>query len=392
MLNKILTLIQSSHKEQIFKVVLDDFFSWRKSINHIHLYDAILATYRWICQAQDVTPDGGCAASYHLINGWRPSYPETTGYIIPTMLNIADVYRLDIARDRALKMSDWECKIQLSSGAVQGGDLRNEPFPAVFNTGQVIFGWVAAYQESFHEPYILSALRAANWLLSVQDKDGAWRQGLSKLTSASTHTYNVRTAWALIVLGQVVDKRSYIESGEANLDWCLTQQLPNGWFANTGFHEGEPPLLHTIGYTIEGLLESGVLLGKDLYKKAATQAAMKLLSILEKNDVLSGRYDEDWLPTVRWRCLTGEAQMALIWLRLWEITGDQRFLQAGTFVNKQLMNLQKLESKFTGVAGGMKGSHPIWGGYMSYAYPNWAAKFFLDSLLLEMAICSEIEK
>ena len=31
----------------------------------------------------------------------------------------------------------------------------------------------------------------------------------------------------------------------------------------------------------------------------------------------------------------------------------------------------------------MKGSHPINGGYMTYRYPNWAAKFFMDGLMLE---------
>ena len=31
--------------------------------------------------------------------------------------------------------------------------------------------------------------------------------------------------------------------------------------------------------------------------------------------------------------------------------------------------------------GGIKGSHPIWGGYDPFRYPNWAAKFFVDALL-----------
>jgi hypothetical protein len=28
------------------------------------------------------------------------------------------------------------------------------------------------------------------------------------------------------------------------------------------------------------------------------------------------------------------------------------------------------------------GSQPIWGEYLRYRYPNWAAKFHLDALLL----------
>ncbi|MBC8072612.1 MAG: hypothetical protein IAG13_30100, partial [Deltaproteobacteria bacterium] len=32
--------------------------------------------------------------------------------------------------------------------------------------------------------------------------------------------------------------------------------------------------------------------------------------------------------------------------------------------------------------GAIKGSHPIWGGYSPFTYPNWATKFFVDALLL----------
>ena len=34
--------------------------------------------------------------------------------------------------------------------------------------------------------------------------------------------------------------------------------------------------------------------------------------------------------------------------------------------------------------GAVTGAHPVWGRYMSFAAPNWAAKFFLDGLMLEL--------
>ena len=36
-------------------------------------------------------------------------------------------------------------------------------------------------------------------------------------------------------------------------------------------------------------------------------------------------------------------------------------------------------------AGGLPGSFPTWGQYMRFALPNWAAKFYLDALLLQTA-------
>src|SRR5688572_31712126 len=57
-----------------------------------HLQSAI----DWIVAAQDATPDDGIARGYSVAYnpyfgsaGWQASYPETTGYIIPTLLEAA---------------------------------------------------------------------------------------------------------------------------------------------------------------------------------------------------------------------------------------------------------------------------------------------------------------
>jgi len=38
----------------------------------------------------------------------------------------------------------------------------------------------------------------------------------------------------------------------------------------------------------------------------------------------------------------------------------------------------------SGIVGGVKGSFPVNGWYGAYEYLNWAAKFSIDSNLLEM--------
>jgi hypothetical protein len=108
---------------------------------------------KWICRAQDAFPDGGVARSYSLaynpyfgLKGWVYSYPETTGYIIPTMFDYAHLTGSDEIFDRAIHMADWECDVQMESGAVQGGTIDQTPTPAIFNTGQVIFGWLSAFR------------------------------------------------------------------------------------------------------------------------------------------------------------------------------------------------------------------------------------------------------
>ena len=52
----------------------------------------LAAAIEWLVRAQDATPDGGISRGFSLAwhpyfggRGWQPSYPETTGYIIPTL-------------------------------------------------------------------------------------------------------------------------------------------------------------------------------------------------------------------------------------------------------------------------------------------------------------------
>src|SRR5579871_6154207 len=56
---------------------------------------AVEAGLEWLGRAQDesATADGGVARHYGLRDGWAPSYPETTGYIIPTLLEQAELRR-----------------------------------------------------------------------------------------------------------------------------------------------------------------------------------------------------------------------------------------------------------------------------------------------------------
>ena len=62
----------------------------------------------WLGRAQDcsASADGGVARHYSLINGWGTSYPETTGYIVPTMLAYAKLSGDEQARNRAKRMLD----------------------------------------------------------------------------------------------------------------------------------------------------------------------------------------------------------------------------------------------------------------------------------------------
>jgi len=151
----------------------------------------LVAAIDWLARAQDVTPDGGIARGYSLAwdpyfesKGWQPAYPETTGYIIPTLYEAArHLQRPDLAA-RAERAARWELEIQLASGAVRGGVIGQETSPAVFNTGQVLLGWLAAFAETGSGIFAGGARRAACYLLATLDEDGVWRRGNSRFANS----------------------------------------------------------------------------------------------------------------------------------------------------------------------------------------------------------------
>jgi hypothetical protein len=320
------------------------------------------------------------------------AYPETTGYIIPTFFAYAVWSGNEEYRRRAVRMAEWEVDVQIENGAVQGGVVDFPPTPAIFNTGQVLFGWSRAFLETGNEAFRNAAARAANFLVSAQDADGAWRREGSKYARPGINLYDARTAWGLIEAYRVTGNQRHREAGRRNLEFVLSRQCSNGWFPNCCLDDDQRPLLHTIAYTIEGLLEAGVLFEEHRFVDAARRPLDVLLSLQRSDGSLAGRFDCNWRPVAGWTCLTGDAQIALCWLRLFEFTGSKKYLEAARRMNRFVMATQDLKSSNRGVRGGIKGSYPIWGAYSPYEYPNWAAKFFVDALLMEVKLTQQETK
>ncbi len=354
----------------------------------------------WLCVAQDSTPDGGVSRSYHLaklpyfnFTGWAPSYAETTGYIIPTFINAASVLDKPELEERAITMADWESSVQMSSGAVCAG-LDLDPAtskPAIFNTGQVLFGWIKAYQLSGNQSYLQSAIQAGDFLLASLDDDSNWTQNISPCASGggrNYRAYNVRSAWALCLLGKLTGEKKYIAAAVRNAELIVSTSKQNGWLPNCCLDEPETPLIHTIAYAARGILEIGLLEEREDLIAAARAMADGVLENLQADGFLAGRLDQDWKPTVQWSCLTGTAQMGIVWGKLASYYGSEKHLDAMKKAISYVSSKQVTMSGDTKLEGGVPGSYPVSGAYGEYQLLNWAAKFFVDLLILEEVIAN----
>jgi hypothetical protein len=348
---------------------------------------ALEAAAQWLVRAQDATGSGGVSAYYDAgKHTWAGAYPETTGYLIETFLRYADFSGSDEYRTRALRMAAWESDIQLPDGGVRAGTMdATQVAPTIFNTGQGLFGWLAAWQQTGAARMRDSAVRAADWLLAAQDPDGAWRRFASPFTAHALNTYNTRVAFALAQAGVALRQPRYTEAAVRNAAWALTQMQPNGWLENNDLEDNARPLTHTIAYACRGFLEVGLLSNNQEFVDAASRMARAVAQTQRRDGALPGRLDSDWRATARWSCVTGNAQMAIIWQRLAAATGDQSWQPFAERALAFNLSIQAIAATDPGVRGGMPGSHPRAGGYMQHRYPNWAAKFFMDALLLRQA-------
>lgn len=352
-----------------------------------HLDEAI----SWLVRAHEATPDGGVARAFspawiaHAdVRGWQASYPETTGYIIPTFYDAAAALDRDDLRDRALEMAVWECDIQLASGAVQGGviDATRAPTPAVFNTGQVMLGWIRAHEETADPRFMESAARAGDFLIASQGEGGRFESGNSRFARADTTTYNTRVAWPLCLLGRQIEEPRYSAAGEKNIAWAVERQLDNGWFPDCCLTDAERPLLHTIAYAARGILEAGLLLEREDFVAAARKTARALAIQQRPDGGISGRLAKDWSAQANWDCLTGDAQTAIIWYKLATHDGEGEWAERAHAACRFVMGSQNRTSPIPGLRGGIKGSFPFDGDYGTYEVLNWATKFFVDAILL----------
>ena len=310
---------------------------WRTTFEPRHLYSyastiiptecALRLLIDWILNAQ--RPDGGVAAYYSLLTGYSDSYPEVTGYIIPTLYDFSTTTGDPVPREAAERATHWLLSLQLPSGAFPAGlhAPTSDPQPSAFNTGQILQGLVRAHRETRSETekaeILERAQRAGTWLAQIQQPEGSWIGPAAYQGSA--HTYYSMVSWALAQLAAESNDPRHAAAADRNIDWVLGQARPTGWIDGINL-EGHPTYLHFIAYVIQGILECGILRHREDAIQVAKKSAWVLLRKFETHKRLLGTYEPDFTRGQKFSCLTGNAQMSCVWLRLGEVTGDLRYL------------------------------------------------------------------
>jgi hypothetical protein len=346
----------------------------RLSDDRVHLEAAVTFILRSIEQAN------GHASSkaYQVGKGWLPPYRETTGYLIPTLLDLAEYLKRPDLALIAERMGEWLSQVQELNGGFVEHDLRQDTKPIVFNTGQILHGFNALILRRGRQDLVLHARRAGDFLVSSADETGSF---VRNEHYEMAHAYNVRSAWALLTLGQLLSDKTYERVAFANADWTVGQQTAIGFFLNNNFQPGRNANTHGIAYVLQGLLEIHFISGRETYLTAVRRTAERIISVYGAKRRLVSEIGERWDFLSNHLCLTGCAQLAIVFFRLYGLEGDKRYLNTGLNLLSDVAATQDVTSVENPHYGGIKGSLPIYGRYAPLQYPNWATKFFIDALL-----------
>lgn len=332
---------------------------------------------------------GGSSAHFSVVTGWARPYPETTGYLIPTLLDLGDHDDDPRHLARARALGEWLLGIQDPEGSWRGGQhpprTPAEQRGSVFNTGQILEGMVALARRDDDPRYREAALRGAHWLAAGLGDDGLW--SARDYRAAATPTYYTRVAWPMLEVWALTDDEALRQAADAVLAALLERRDADGFFQGMSFRPDQPAFLHTIAYTLRGFLESARLLGS--WEPYGACAAEGLRRLARRADLTGGRipgaFGPGWRKAGDALCLTGNVQLALCLLLLDEREPDLRRVNTAAKLVDVVCGTQLLSGPIGALRGGVAGSWPLWGRYMTLRYPNWAAKFHADALLRLLA-------
>ena len=268
-------------------------------------------------------------------NNTQASYPEVSGYFIPTLLNWGE-------RELAIKYKNWLISSQNADGS--WNDPSGEA-PYIFDTGQILKGLMAL--SDYFPELKENIIKGCDWILSNQVASGRIITP-NAYTAVLTGGRSVPEGINLYTLEPIRNAgikwgiKKYTEAVEKAVNYYLADKNLTDFNTLSHFH----------AYIIEALA--------DLGQTQKAKEAMENVAILQKPNGSVPAYND-----VNWVCSTGLFQYAIIWYKL-GITekGDKAFEYAVKLQNK---------------TGGFYGSYGQSAAYFQKKEISWAVKYFMDA-------------
>ncbi len=334
---------------------------------------SILANLRWVIKSFEVCDYRGSSASRKITGQWAAAYPETTGYLIPTLVSAAEAFPQLGLIDIATKQLSYYVDLQNPDGSFPSQAKGSPPY--VFDTAQILLGLISlASIVTPSDQALLLIRKTKNWLQNQLSHEGNFQD--HNFVSGYNPSYYSRIAWPLATAEVIIDSK--VSPGTKQFIKLLSDRQTDALsFVDWSLYPNKLALTHNIAYTLRGLWECGELLNDKKLKKKVIYSLSKLSEVIQQHKQVAGRYDENWQGDYTFQCSTGNAQLALLYLLVFERTKKVSFLAIVSLLLKPLIAAQR---RFSLNNGAIPSSIPVWGRYQRFQFSNWTQKFYIDAL------------
>lgn len=339
------------------------------------LIEALRHNFGWIKNSFLINDNLGSAKYKTVLGKWSESYPETTGYLIPTLLNGAHILNDDSLKKIALKQINYFISIQQQDGSFKSS--KSSTVSYVFDTAQILLGLIALYEDNTNTTTLRLINNAYFWLIECLDNNGLFVK--SNYVENYNPSYYARIVWPMLRSEQLLkcpihEKTKQLYSRIVNL------KNANYTFKNCSFDGRQYFYTHNLIYTYRGLWESSLMLKDNATQDYIEQGLQFILkNIIAANGRFNGSYNSDWSPYKKYICSVGNAQLICLMLEIFKKTEDVSYLTNISSVIKPLINSQRTSLSLN--KGAVPSSIPIWGHYQKYKFTNWTQKFYSDALI-----------
>lgn len=349
----------------------------------------MLSAAGWLANAA-AQWNGGYSARYNLLNrNYQGPYPETTGYLIPTLLDVVGAGENGKMYERATSAAAWLRRRQRDDGAIRcnidtGGEHETETDKIIlFDCGAILQGF-SALAEKQDTDCREAATRLADFMCSCQCPDGTWDR---YLYFADFGTHNALVAYSLIDAARTLGNPAFGKAGRMCLSTLRSRILPSGFIQGCEF--GRDPttmFLHAYAYTLEGYVKAAIVDDDDELLQTAVLALDRMCEAMDQTDLLPAAYLDDSLsPASDYTVTTGLAQLADQLFKVGRVAKREDFFPPARKIMRLLRQLMIVDAGDAAAVGGIPASYPIDGGYGPYTINNWTMKYFVDASLEELS-------
>jgi len=322
-----------------------------------HLENALDLNLHWIKNSFAHNQNKGSSGSSNIFGRFSSPYPETTGYLLPTLLLASNYLNNPSLKDLALDQIDFFYSIRNEDGSFYQS-LENKK-PIVFDTGQILLGLSAVYQKHPSHRILELISGSQSWLLSNLNEKGAFTK--YNYHPGYNPSYYSRVFWAMFGANKILKHKNQANllEGYNNL---LSLKNNNLSFKNWHFTSQSEAFTHTIIYTLRGLWESAVLLNDFSTQEYVKLALSDIITRFKKEgNTFYGAYDHNWKANKSFQCSTGNAQLAILLLKVFrkEVDLDIIYSLIVTLLSNQKKSGQN--------KGAVSSSIPLWGKYQRFS-------------------------